>query len=409
MPNLADFNDALPDIPEIRVLATIAGRHRIRFWLKTPTADLYLKFHSWYGKPVSLYDFVGPFETLTIALEKDEDGDLLNRSLGDSLPLAGFHAWNVVLYSSLAETSFANLPFDSLVLEFDGTAGKTPRVELGAINSDVNVVIHEYLNRLHPEPVPPHWTGPKFYPSVLLTALRVAHYWFRYSAPDSPVDPRLLDRTATRLHAESVQAGPLFAIDPLMISAIERLTLDVLFTALNFDAALLWLRNRGAAFVPAMVNSSAVLRKVLVENDILGAALVGGLLLDAPRRTDLLLRNSVEPGAGDPGSIIPWTPIGADTEWEDDCCRYRDFRIPPGVIVWRPRQGPAFPNVSAQEYAVAVRWEGEGASNYVVQAVPGILARDTALVARFDHGYARTIASKDARLEYGILAERTEA
>ncbi len=94
MPDLSEFVASLQNIPELRVLATCASRCRIRFWLKAPVADLYLRSNFLQRKSASLYDFVDSFENLTISVEREEDNALLDRAIADSLPLAGYHRWN---------------------------------------------------------------------------------------------------------------------------------------------------------------------------------------------------------------------------------------------------------------------------------------------------------------------------
>jgi len=408
MPGFEEFNAALQDIPEFQVLATCAARYHIRFWLKsTAIADLLLRFNSWYGTPVSFYDFVGPFEEITLLCEKEEDKLLLEHAVADSLPLAGFYRWSSYVgrdffwYGSLFKVHV-----DFLIIEFDGRQAGEPKIVLSSIRDNPETILKSYMYH-EPFDLAPPWDDAELYPYLLAAALRTAQLWFTYPPADSPVNEYLLVSMAERVARASKPAETGLLLSPFFVAALEDMVMEFLFSSRDIRAAIAWLRESGIAFLSALYPSPIL--RMLLEPELMQAKFITGVLRENPRRRYLFPAYGLEPQLGGPSSIVPWTSLGVEnTGWENDCCRYRDFRIPPAVIAWRSLEGPDFSDANPSNLGVAVRWQDEGTPEWLVRPVPGVLFRRAALTARIDHGYAATIAGSAGALEYGIVTETPE-
>lgn len=408
MPNFEEFNASLRDIPEFQVLATCAARYRTRFWLKsTAIADLLLRFNSWYKNPVSFYDFVGPFEEITLLFEKQEDKVLLEHTVADSLPLAGFYRWSSYVgrdffwYGRLFKAHI-----DFLIIEFDGTQAGEPKIALSAIRDDPATIVKSFTNHESFDPAL-QWDDAELYPYLLAAALRTAQLWFTYPPADSPVNEYLVASMAERVARASKPAETGLLLSPFFAAALEDMVMEFLFSARDIRAAIAWLRESGIAFLSALYPSPIL--RMLLEPELMQAKFITGVLRESPRRRYLFPAYGLEPQLVGPSSIVPWTSIGVENAgWENDCCRYQDFRIPPAVIAWRTLEGPGFADANPGNLGVAVRWQDEGTQERLVRPVPGVLFRRAALTARIDHGYASTIAGNVDGVEYGIVAETLE-
>jgi hypothetical protein len=408
MPNFEEFNASLRDIPEFQVLATCAARYRTRFWLKsTAIADLLLRFNSWYKNPVSFYDFVGPFEEITLLFENQEDKVRLEHTVADSLPLAGFYRWSSYVgrdffwYGRLFKVHI-----DFLIIEFDGTQAGEPKIALSAIRDDPATIVKSFTNHESFDPAL-QWDDAELYPYLLASVLRTAQLWFAYAPADSPVNEDLVASMAERVSRASKRVEPGIFLSPFFAGAIEDMAMELLFSARDIRAAVAWLRESGIALLP-LLYPSPILR-VLLEPELMQAKFITGVLRESPRRRYLFPVYGLAPQLARPSSIVPWTSIGVEnTGWENDCCRYRDFRIPPAVIVWKTLEELGFAHANPGNLGVAMRWQDQGTQERLVHPVPGVLFRRAALIARIDHGYASTVAGNVGELEYGIVAETLE-
>jgi hypothetical protein len=401
LPSPNEFIAALTDLPEIRVLATCAARRRIRFWLTNTIADIYLKFHSWQGKNASLYDFVGPFDSLNIALADPDDGTQLDRAIADSLPLAGFYHWTLGPYPKESGV-FPALPLDSLWLEFDGRSGKS-NVQLHSTEFDPIAILEGYLRSGPSDPIPANWNFPEWYPLVLIATLRIARYWFAYPFTQSPVSEVTLRSATDRLRKSAGTADPIGA-GYSFVDGIESLILGIVFSALDYHSALAWIRSLKTALAPTLLERSTILRMILEDSEM-ETALHVGCVLREPRQVDLHTRAGIDVEFGGPSSVIPWTPLGFETIWNnDECCRYRDFRIPPVMIVWRDTKEFRYMDMTASRFAAVARLRSSDVSlNPIYHPVPAVLFSGVSLAVRIDHGYTKAMLDESAWIDYGVI------
>lgn len=390
--SLRDIEQDFSGIRELNALQFISDQTGMRFSIRGGVVrNILLGYEKWAGKYPSLFGFVDAFADIDLVIENWAAWAPLWQQIATMIPFAEFHRWEPTTGSSIKDPASQVLfhPIDRFRIDFQPK--ESPRLSGTHIDETDE---WERIVEKRPTPFDDKALSKQQWQ---MRALRLLRY--RLQFPDFAEAFLEPDSLVQRTQRPPV----IFTTEPK--SSNE--------TALSI-AVMKLLFNVPAKSLTSEIYSIVAPPEVDIGQDE-DQVLIGSVSKNPlTARLDIQLRNfSRQQNRSVGKSFVPLLPIHVLDVPADPCCAYRDFSHDPVVIAWK--HNIDFHNLNVpDDIAVVGTYEWTSDLEPSIQSkrstppnpvfgLPGIVNRNTSIVARIDASFAAGNAGQVQTLRVGLV------